>query len=351
MSVANPNAPPPHSSQRRPGAAAVLGQNSSHDDSDLLGVAIPLPYRHVLYPYGFPVHIKSNDQDVIRAAELSWGSFEERFRAEPIELRIVVTECVSRRQPRPPTHRAQATLLTLISDANNFGCCDLSKGYGFAYLTRAAVTHTDFLQHNFLEGMAYTLLDTQHLASLHAACIGRNGCGVLLAGESGNGKSSLAYACVRRGWTYIADEVCSLVLRRKGRTVVGNPHAFRFRPSISDIFPELQGHVRQRNGKPTLEIPIERFPGFETAHECEASYVVFLDRQTSSGEVCALLPIARVERFRRLFRNRWPSELSVHEDRMAAIEKLADLPAFELTYESIDSAIDILERLVDESSS
>ena len=327
-------------------AGTLRDREEGFEGLDPLLAATPLPHRHVLFPYGFPAHIKSNDPDVIRSAELSWGAYEERFREKPVELRIIVSECVTRRQPPTPAFRAQANLLTVVSDANNYGCCDLAKGFGFASLTRAAVTHGDFLRYYFLEGMIYTLLDTQYMATVHAACVGRNDCGVLLVGDSGAGKSSLAYACTRRGWTYVADDASSLVMRRRGRTVVGNPRTFRFRPSVSELFPELQGHVKDRNGKPTLEVRTELFRDLKTAQECEIGYVVFLNRKASDEALHELVPVARPERFRRLFQNPWPVELAIHEDRMAAIERLVDAPGFELSYRQLDPAIDLLEKLV-----
>ena len=327
-------------------SGSIRDRKEGFEGEDPLLASTPLLHRHVLYPYGFAAHIKSNDPDVIRSAELSWGAYQERFREVPVELRVIVSECVSRRQPQTPLFRAQSNLLTLISDADNYGCCDLSKGFGFACVTRAAVTHGDFLRYNFLEAMIYTLLDTQHLATIHGACISRNGCGVLLVGESGAGKSSLTYACTRRGWTYISDDASSLIMRRKGRTVVGNPRTFRFRPSVSALFPELQGHVKQRNGKPTLEIRSDQFAHVKVAQECEVRYVVFLNRKPTQQESEGLLPVSRAESFRRLFQNPWPVELGIHEDRMAAIERLIEAPGYDLSYQQFDPAIDLLEALV-----
>ena len=99
--------------------------------------------------------------------------------------------------------------------------------------------------------MVYSLLDTQHLLKCHAACVAKNGHGVLFVGGSGAGKSSLAYACARRGWTYISDDGASLVRRRPGRQVLGNPQNFHFRPDARSCFPELRGRLKLRDGKPT----------------------------------------------------------------------------------------------------
>jgi hypothetical protein len=261
-------------------------------------------------------------------------------------LRIVVSGGLARRQPPNPTFRAQGHLLTLVADGNNYGSCDLAGGFGFASLTRAAVVHGEYLRYHFLEGMIYTLLDTQCLATVHAACVAFESCGVLLLGDSGAGKSSLAYACARRAWTYVSDDASSLILGRPDRMVVGNPRTFRFRPSVAHLFPELQRHVKSRNGKPTMEVKTEDFPWLKLAHESEIGYVIFLQRNGPDAEDTHLTAVGHAERFRRLSLNPWPSELPIQQQRTAAIERLANAPGYELKYRNFDSAINAMEQLI-----
>jgi hypothetical protein len=313
---------------------------------DPLQATPPLPFHHVLFPYGFPVHVKSNDNSILRAAKVCWGAYHRIFREQPLELRFFVSESTSGRQPPPPVFRAQANLLAIIADASNFGCCDLATGFGFASLTTAATNHKDYLSYYFLESMAYSLLDTRHLAAVHAACIGRRGHGILIAGESGAGKSSLAYASACRGWTYVSDDASSLVLRRQGRTVVGNPRTFRFRPTATSLFPELKGRLQARNGKPTIEVETRTLPHIKIAYEYTVDHIVFLNRRTHEINVPRLAPVSGKGCLNRLFQNPWPAELPINQQREAAIERLLDAPAYELIYSDLNSAVDLLDGLV-----
>jgi hypothetical protein len=327
-----------------------IGENDAEHwtaSSDPLRVSLPLPFQHVLFPFGFSVQIKSNDSTIIRLAEQSWGGFQQRFRDTPIELRFLVFDILTRRRPPSPCFRAQSHLLTIVADAHNFACCDLTGGFGFACITKSAVANKEYCRYHFLEAMAYTLLDTRHLVALHAGCVAKQGCGFLLVGRSGAGKSSLAYACMRRGWTYISDDASSLLRRRPGRTVVGNPNSFRFRPMASVLFPELQGPIKLRNGKATIEIRTEHLPNSKVARECTVDYVIFLNRQEHDPDPPTLERVTREEACRRLFQeNVWPPELPRHEERLEAIERLLGAHLFELTYQSFDPAIDLLEQLV-----
>jgi hypothetical protein len=317
----------------------------NYDAADPLQCSVHLGLHRTLYPFGFPVHIKSNDESVMRAADESWGIFKPNFNVAPINLRVIVSPTVNRRRPPIPTFRAQANLLSLVADANNFGCCDLATGFGFASITQTATAHSDYLRQHFIEAMAYTLLDTQHTLAIHAACVEFEKHGFLLVGDSGAGKSSLAYACSRRGWAYVCDDASSLILHKTGRRVVGNPQTFRLRPSALALFPEIKGRAKLRNGKPTIEIKTEHFRHMRVSQESTVDYILFLKRaETHNGEP-SLSPVARLDTFTRLMRNPWPAELTIHEQRGETIERVLDAPAYELVYADFDSAIQLLERL------
>jgi predicted ATPase len=317
---------------------------------DPLRSFVSFPFHHVLFPYGFPVQIKANNPGVIRAAELSWAGFRQRFRETPIEVRFLVSEFPSRRKPASPIFRAQANLLTIVADQHNFGCCDLAAGFGFACITKAAVFNADYLRYNYLEAMVYTLLDTRHLVAMHAACVSLHGCGFLLIGDSGAGKSSFAYACARRGWTYVSDDASCIVRRRSGRSVLGNPQTFRFRPAASNLFPELQGQIKLRNNKPTLEVRTERLENIHTANEAAVNYLVFLNRSEAAAEAPHLAAVSREAALKRLLQQTWPTELAIHEERLQAIERLLEAEMYELNYGRFDPAIDLLEDLVRRSN-
>jgi hypothetical protein len=314
--------------------------------SDPLGASTPLPHHHVLFPFGFPVQIKTNELAIIRAAEQSWAVFPQRFREIPLQLRVLVSDSLTTRRPPTPVVRAQANLLTMVADSQNYACCDLANGFCFANLSKSALINRDYLRYHFLEGTVYALLDTQHVVSVHAACVVKDGRGVLFVGESGSGKSSLAYACARRGWTYVSDDAARLVRRRPGRQVLGNPHHFRFRPATTALFPELRGRIKLRNGKPTVEVRTEALSHLVTANECTVEYLVFLDRREQPAGPPRLIPLSEEECLRGLFTSPWPPELPIHQERLTAVERLLKARRFRMNYLEFDPAIDLLEQTI-----
>jgi hypothetical protein len=199
-----------------------------------------------------------------------------------------------------------------------------------------------------LEAMAYSLLGSLHVVSLHAACVALNGRGVLLAGDSGAGKSSLAYACARRGWTYITDDCSSLVRRSPARTVLGDPRLFRFRATAGSIFPEFQGFEESRfaRGKPTIEVHTASLPAIRTAAESRVDAVVFLNRRDAKDGHAELLPFAADDAMKRLADSPWPPDLPTAGERRTALDRLAGAGVYELRYRDLDTAVECLERIV-----
>ncbi len=316
--------------------------------NDPLLTSVPLPYRQEFYPNGFPARVASNSPLVLAAADESWGGLHPRFATDPLDLRCLVTESASKRVPPPRVVRAQHNLCVSVGDRENFSVCDLSAGLGAAWVTQAAAAATEHFRYCVLEAMATVLLEALHVVDLHAAAVALQECGVLLAGDSGAGKSSLAYACARRGWTYCSDDASSLLRRGTGRSVLGNARIFRFRETAAELFPEFGGMAasRRTHGKPTVEVRTAALPGIRTTLECRVDYIVFLNRRDARPGPARLSPVSPGEALARLYFDPWPGDLPSRQERQAAVQRLAGAEAYEMRYREMDTAVDCLERLV-----
>ena len=314
---------------------------------DPLLVRVPLNHRRRFFARGLPIVVSSNSRAVLDAAEISWGGCAQLADEKPIDLRCIVQEGGKPADVRAPSMRAQANLLVSVFDDSNFAAADLSAGIASAWVTDATVADTETFRYQFLEAMAYTLLDVLHVVAVHAACVQRNGKGVLLAGESGAGKSSLAYACARRGWIYVSDDTTSLLRRSQTRIVIGTPERFRFRVSAGDLFPEFKGmaETKRANRKPTIEVLTESMPAISTALESPVDFILLLNRRTGALERSSLVPIRKQQAFDQLFNPVWPDQLPANEERRHAIERLLSAEAYEMRYRTLAEAITLLERL------
>src|SRR5215467_1352903 len=204
------------------------------------------------YPLGYPVEIVSSEVAVLETASELWASWAPLFDAPPVRMEVNV-----HRGPAPlrrPGFTALPGLLRFCSDEMNFAEFDEASCCGSIRIANEALGSPLF-RHYFLETLALTALDAIFFTPLHAACISRAEVGTLLCGDSGAGKSSLAYACARRGWTLVSDDAVHLApgISRIG---VGGSNTIRLRPPARELFPDLAA-VRAAtapNGKPAIEI-------------------------------------------------------------------------------------------------
>jgi hypothetical protein len=303
-----------------------------------------LPLRAIYYPLGFPVEVVTNSHEVLVAAEESWGCFKKNFSVFPLEFHINVTDDGTQECPQEPAYWGQRHLGSIIADTQNFITCDLKEGFAFGWLTRAAVLHRSYFRYFFLEAAALTLISSLHATPIHSACVEMADHGVLLCGDSGAGKTSLAYACARAGWKYLSDDATYLV-HGEDRLVIGNSHQFRFRDSAVHLFPELQGKepTPRATGKPSIEVPTARMPKILTADRCVIDYIIFLNRSEPEPAGFSLFPRDQATQW-------FEESLSIageyREAQLAAIHKLLSVDILELRYRDLDSAVDSLEKLV-----
>ena len=231
-----------------------------------------------------------------------------------------------------------------MSDRDNFAVIDRRERFGYCLRDARHIADPVFFRWHFLDALIYMLLELNYFTSLHAACVAREGAGVLLYGESGVGKSTLTYACARQGWTYISDDASSVVWDG-GRTVIGESHRFRFRAEAPELFPELRGHTtgHQLDRKPTIEVFTADLP-IRTASECRLEYIAFLDRRP---DIRAGLARDR--------KGRDPPALAAgyvtfdpefDTQRRDVVESIAESPAFALRYTNYEEAVPLLDQIV-----
>jgi hypothetical protein len=319
--------------------------------NDPLLTRTPLAYDALFYPYGFPVRLRSNSALVIEAADTSWSTYRHKFNHPPLDVRLLISDSDSPGCSEPPVFRSQGNLLSIIADRENFACLDLNAGFSFGWATTSTAKKKEYFRQCLLDVMIYPLLEVRHLITLHAACVMFKGKGILLAGDSGAGKSSLAYACARRGWTYISDDASAYLRTAREPMVIGHPQKFRFRDPVGGLFPEF-GQLKstlRAYGKPTIEVQTRSLHGIHTADEGPVDAIVFLNRRDYEGGPPELLPITEEEAWKRLTFSVWAVQMPAYEERLTALGRMLSVPAYEIRYAELDSAVDRLQCLAKET--
>ena len=250
--------------------------------ADVVYARMEFPLKARFSPLGFPLEISTNSPEVLEAAAESWGAFEELFQTPLLKIQVGVLEERSGECPPAPTCRVQQNLFSFIADSENYGISDMVRGVSSVWLQNEAVKHRNYLRYFFLECAAITLIAPRFVTGVHSACVARNGVGILLCGDSGAGKTTLAYACAKAGWTYVTDDGSYIVHGRDDLLVVGNSNQIRFRPSANLIFPEIDGREvlqRAETTKPSIEINPRALEGIRHSPTANAHFFVLLNRR------------------------------------------------------------------------
>jgi hypothetical protein len=306
-----------------------------------------LALRKIFYPLGFPTEVRTNSPEILSLCEETWGMLEDRFETEPIRIDIRLTETKSTECPPVPNCRIMAPLVIGAADADNYSIVDLERGQTYITVTRTTLAHQRYLRDVFLVAAIGCHIATRHATPIHAGCVGLNGSGVLLCGDSGAGKSSLSYACARAGFTYVTDDASYLLNQCKNRTVIGNYHNVRLRPSAATLFPEINRlkMTPRLTGKPSIEMPTASLPNIVTAPSLKVDHIVFLSRR--AGGPPELRPYRKdvARQFMRQVLYGSPESLAVQYE---SIERLLAVDVLELRYTAMDWAIHRLQRLLRE---
>lgn len=301
-----------------------------------------LPLTGTYYPAGFRLDIATNSEDVLRAAEEAWGHEVPTAVSTPIVFRILV-------QPEgglapAPTHRMQGHLYSVVSDCYNFAHLDLRTQFGFFHLSEQTAADHSWLRWFFVESMAYLMLAQRYLVPVHAACVARNGAGVMLSGPSGAGKSTLSYGCARAGWTFVSDDCTWLLPNTPERIAIGRPQRARFRLDAPALFPELASYAvcARPNGKIGIEVPLADLPQILTAPRAPIRGLVFLERGVGERGLERLGAFHAIERLLADMPS-YGEEVDVIHER--TVRRLAEVPAWRMRYQTLQEAIEIMRTL------
>jgi len=308
-----------------------------HDPLDIRAEA---PFTGTYFPLGFRLDLESNSRDAIEAAAESWRGERQEYETEPLRMRVMVRPEGDLSQPG--AHRISGHLYSVVSDRENFAQVDLQSLTAAINVSQKTASDHSWLRWFFVESLAYLMLSQRHIAMMHSALVARDGRGVMLSGGSTAGKSTLAYACCRAGWTFLSDDTSCLLLASEEPIALGRPRRIRFRPDATRHFPELDRFTAR--ARPTGKIAIEVDPaelGVATADRARVETVAFLERGT--GAPCARR-ISGDEMIERLLAG-MPLYGEVDEMHERAVGRLAPATALVLRYESIEDGVKLLSAL------
>ena len=245
-------------------------------------------HEKLFFLMGKPLLFQTNHEGLLEAAEDAFRRFKVqpgKFDQPPLTLRLLLHESSRTTSaaavPSNVIYRTQGHLYYIAVDEENTATADLSAGYAFGFLTHELAADLPKVRFVFLEGLALAMLQVRHhYAGLHASCVVKNGRAILFQGSAGRGKTTLAYACARRGFQLLGEDGVLVECGPAGYRLWGSPWKIHLLPDAINFFPELQDEEPrlQINREWKLEVDPEKyFPGSTTTNS-EPGCVVFLER-------------------------------------------------------------------------
>lgn len=296
---------------------------------DALYRNVSLPYTVTLPVLGIPVRFESNSRTALGVIEGAYGRWRSLDAApglvgqETVCVRLIVHVGDEGGAKRPPmTYRMPDADRIIVATPGSFGIGDASRREGVAYVTRDLLAEPDHLRYGLLDAITLVLVTKHDRTPVHASVVMRGGTALVLAGPSGTGKSTLAYAALRAGMNVLTDDAAYIQTEPEFR-LWGMPGLLNLPPDARDAFPELRDRVPRllANGKEKIVVDVRTETTGDDPPVAARAGVCLLTRD---GGAASLVPASRREVDDFLTRGLDVSRGLYEEFRSQAIARLSD---------------------------
>lgn len=269
---------------------------------DPLRRSTPVPFVEEFYPMGSTLRLETNSQEILHACRLSFGRYKSSMPGGggmSLHIRLLVDESFEESPPwAEPIFRGQGDLFYVSVGTQNTAVAQLDRNYAAGYVSPAMARDTSYFRKVFVDFLVLTALThgaSARYSCVHASAVSREGRGVLLNGPSRSGKSTIALACARRGFSIVSDDVVYLTGGSDSLCAWGRPWQLRLLPDSLRFFPELKQCTRGSDD--CIEIEIESVLAGRTNPQCRPVALLFLERV---GGPTRLEPVSEDDALRRL---------------------------------------------------
>jgi hypothetical protein len=309
--------------------------------ADPFGERLRMITREHLQLLGGRFEFESNSPQLLRLVDSAYSGLpRHRFSALPPRLRVrlllrpnVQPRLHRRTEPPPVSMLCGPGYLGGATDASNFVVMSPSERSALVVLSRQMLGFPYHARYEFIEFAVFTLASRcQGLASLHAACVGRAGRGILLMGPSGSGKSTVTLHCLLRGCDILSEDGVFVAPDTLLATGVANflhvrSNSLRWLGARDAASIRKSPVIRRRSGVSKFEVDLRRGDYGLAASPLKITAVVFLSPQ-SAGHASLLKPLSKSDLLARLTA---AQAYAANQPKWAAFCKsVSGLKAFEL---------------------
>jgi hypothetical protein len=310
--------------------------------ADPFGERSRMIVREPLQLLGGRFQFESNSPQLLRLVDSAYrGLPQHRLSTVPPRLRVRLLLGPGE-QPRPHRRTDPPPMSMLCgpeylggaTESSNFVVMSPPERSALVVLARQMLRFPYHARYEFIEFAVFTLASRcQGLVSLHAACVGRAGRGVLLMGPSGSGKSTVTLHCVLQGCDMLSEDSVFVAPDTMLATGVANflhvrSDSLRWLGESRDAASIRKSPViRRRSGVSKFEVDLRRGAYRLAARPLKITAVVFLSTQRA-GNASLLKPLSKSELLAKLTA---AQAYAANQPKWAAFcNRASGLDAFEL---------------------
>ena len=218
-----------------------------------------------------------------------------------IELRLAARRVTAEAaEPAPVMTQAGAGLLCGVIDSSNYAIVAPAQYRALVVASEDMLENPYHLRYELIEFAVFMLAARAlGLVSLHAACVGRQGRGVLLLGASGSGKSTLALCSLLQGLELLAED--AVFVQPQSLLATGVANYLHVRPDTLGFVENDAARrwiarspiIRRRSGVQKFEADLRLGTGAQAAAPLALISVVFASTQAADDPGELLIPLSR----------------------------------------------------------
>jgi len=284
---------------------------TSEPAADPFGERGALPFAARARLLGADFHFRCESAallNVVRAAYAALPSVRLARHAPRFTVSLTLLPAQGEARGAPPLVAARAASGLVCGSVGGSGWVAVAPERCAAVIAvrRALLRFPYHVRYELLEFAVYVLAArAQRLVPLHAACVARRGAGVLLIGESGAGKSTIALHSLLGGLDFLAEDSVLVEPADLRATGVANflhvrPDSLRFLRDPGEAARIRRApRIRRRSGVEKLEIDLRRAGHRLTRRAPRLCAVVFVSPRAADGG-SLLRPLGAADLVRRL---------------------------------------------------
>jgi hypothetical protein len=297
---------------------------------DFLHMRASTPHVETYRAAGAAWRLSTNSKQIMEAAEESFEAIPDSHLPIDLALRLWVDPQSQSRPPWPkPYVRGLEHLVYAGFSQGNSLVVDLRRRRVNGRLCAEFAADTQYWNRVVFPMLLSITAAASGVTELHCACVAKDGHGLLLAGPTRSGKSTLSMALAQSGFGFLADDRTFCSSRDRTLSAYGLLTDLKLRKDAIFWFPEAKVENIGDPNHSEFRVQPESL-GLFRVRQCEPRLLIFLERHEATR--CRLVPLAKEEAANRLEADLMVESPEALLAQRKLISLIAELPCFVLHY-------------------